>query len=250
MTIKINEAEKKIEDPIIIVALVQSATTFLRNSLSEVLNKKIYRQISGGVWNKTELLAPVMIQNMVNDKGIAYTHCHPIEFNKEIIKNAFKKIIINVRDPRQVMISMIHFIDNHIKSQIYYKSLGFPESYSKKSMEWKINYHIEETYPDLIKWIEGWIEFSDIEKNNINSLTIQQSDLKQNRNAYFKKIYQHYNLKNIDKTIIPEEHDGINHNFFRRGENNEWKETMNTQQINMVNSLLPEKLSVKFNWKI
>lgn len=237
------------EEPIVILALVQSATTFLRNSLADTFDLPVCRRVSGGVWNQYEVLSPVALGNMTDEGGVAYSHAHPDALNLRILNATLRRVILNVRDPRQVVVSLVHFIDNHVAGNpLYFRAHGLPEGYLARSFEWKLAYHLEHTYPMLVGWIRGWIDIVDSGSGNTRFLVVQHSEMKADRSAFFRKIYRFYGVPDFNEVDIPSEHDGKNHNFFRAGRNDEWREVLSGQQIQRVNDSLPTSLMERFQW--
>ena len=106
--------ERAVDSSILIISLVQSATTYLRNSLSEVLDIPVYRRLTGGTWNTEEILYPIALEDIRSNPVVAYTHAHPNSQNFIMLNAALDRAILNIRDPRQVLVSIVHFIDAHV----------------------------------------------------------------------------------------------------------------------------------------
>lgn len=242
-------AKRPTESPILILALVQAATTFLRNGLANALDLPVCRRVSGGVWNQYEVLSPVALGSMRDDCAVAYSHAHPDALNVRILNAALDKVVVNVRDPRQVVVSLVHFIDNHVAGNpSYFRAHGLPDDYLNQPFAWKLAYHLEHTYPMLVDWIRGWTDVADRGCGDTRFLVIQHSEMKADRVAFFRRIYRFYNVSDVDAIEVPAEHDGKNHNYFRSGRNDEWREILSRPQIQWVNDGLPESLMERFQW--
>lgn len=233
---------------ILIISLVQSATTFLRNSLSETLGVPVYRRLSGGTWNTTDLLFPVALDELRQTPHVAYTHAHPLPINFTMMNTAFDRAILNIRDPRQALVSMVHFIDQHVLPKpVYFAAHQFPAGYEDRSFDWKLAYHLEHTYPGLVSWIEGWIRASEEGALTTRLLEIQHQNLKRDHIGYFQEIYRFYDL-DADRLPVPEDRPQKGENYFRTGDNDEWRRILDEQQIRCANALIPDWFWDRFQW--
>lgn len=175
-------------------------------------------------------------------------------------------MILHVRDPRQAMISWMYYLINRGKkfqngihpdqklTLMYYK---YPRNLTDLTIEEQIDWHIKNYYTENIKWIKSWVDF---EKNfiidlnsqkikfNLNILFTTYETFVKNPIDFIYKILKFYNTENIEikrKLVYRDENKIPN---FRKGEVDEWKKILTSNQIQKVNSLLDKDLINKFNW--
>ncbi|MCG8314847.1 MAG: sulfotransferase domain-containing protein [Pseudomonadales bacterium] len=240
--------ERAVDSSILIISLVQSATTYLRNSLSEVLDIPVYRRLTGGTWNTEEILYPIALEDIRSNPVVAYTHAHPNSQNFIMLNAALDRAILNIRDPRQVLVSIVHFIDAHvIPKPVYFAAHRFPTSYEQQSFEWKLAYHLENTYPQFIAWIQGWLDAMAGDELATDLLLIQHQELKENRVDYFNRIYDFFGIDS-NRIAMPDDNPKPGENYYRKADREEWRRMLSSSQINQVNGLMPSEFWERFRW--
>ena len=124
------------------------------------------------------------------------THLNPSLQNIEIIKrNGVEKVVVTYRDLRDVVIARYHRL---IKFPKKLNDPNFSEYHLMKKSD-AINDSIDVVSKDYIKWIEGWFEKANSEKNFV--LLIKFEDLIINPKNEFKKILNFYEIDLNEKLI-------------------------------------------------
>ncbi len=188
------------------------------------------------------------------------THLNPTKTNIDILKkNNVKKIIVTYRDLRDVVLSRYHRLLKFPKKKGEPHYLETEKQYSNVSKSDGINNSIEVVSKDFINWIDGWMEYSKIDKDFV--LFCKFEDLVNNPKKEFKKILNFYDISMNENLIdfIVEETKGNKKNMvenikenkylpwalatnFRSGKIGGWKEEFDSSNIKKFKELCGEAL--------
>ncbi|MEZ2252645.1 tetratricopeptide repeat protein, partial [Microcoleus sp.] len=195
--------------------------------------------------------------------GIITYHTNASEWNLRTISLILDRLVVNVRDPRQGLISTVHH-HNRVYEQVIVKRQEsmplpvememlaeystFPENYFSLSLTEQIDWQIENGYlPMAIKWIEEWV---DAEKNPLfypKILFTRQEDLATNPQKFFEEILRFYEIEN-SRFTFPEPPKFRSDSFYRKGSIDEWREVLTPQQAEKASSMIPKRLLDRFGW--
>ena len=160
------------------------------------------------------------------------------------------KMIVNFRDPRQQMISFYHHLERMSIAGNYLGLMQYkiPENYFFWSFEKKIDWHIEDTIPKSVDWINGWLNANKHQNVNLEILYINHHETAKNQDLTLKKILSFYNIDE-KKFNFPQKPKFQNMTHNRLGSVDEWKKILSNNQINKVNNLIPSDWLKKYNWE-
>ena len=185
-----------------------------------------------------------------NGYALYKTHINPkTDYLDCIFRNGVEKIIITHRDLRDIILSRYYRLIKYPKSidSFDYRSIGFEKA---------IDHSIEVVGDNYKKWILGWLENKKKYPDKI--LIIKFEDMKLDTKKEFTKVLDFYHIKLEDKKInnIIEECRGkktidisisrilpwgLSSNF-RSGKIGEWKNQLNTKQIDRCKFLFGDVL--------
>tara|TARA_B100000700_G_scaffold322121_1_gene422907 strand:- start:1965 stop:2873 length:909 start_codon:yes stop_codon:yes gene_type:complete len=185
------------------------------------------------------------------------THTH---FSDNYIKVANKynaKIIISLRDIRDVSISRYHHVLNDKKDLIHekIKNLKFSEGFIKSALEHGLPPENPMPIVYSYRWVEKWLSYT---KNN-NCLVLWFEEFNNNPEKYIKKIVDYLEFDNIDidkiyNTIKEKQKllkkNGLKKNLslfepktFNKGTSGEWKKVLDKETLEKFYSILPGDIS-------
>ena len=115
-------------------------------------------------------------------------------------------------------------------------------------MKKKIDWHIEDTIPKSVDWINGWLNANKHQNVNLEILYINHHETAKNQDLTLKKILSFYNIDE-KKFNFPQKPKFQNMTHNRLGSVDEWKKILSNNQINKVNNLIPSDWLKKYNWE-
>ncbi|MEK0192455.1 tetratricopeptide repeat protein, partial [Microcoleus anatoxicus] len=171
--------------------------------------------------------------------------------NLNLLKAFVDRLIVNVRDLRQGLLSVVH----HFRRDKAQNPLGLlispsflPEKYFFMSLSEQISWQIEKGYlPAAIKWIEGWLDAEEDSSFYPKILFTKHEDLATNPEAYFESILKFYEIDNARFTF-PEKPKFDSHTHQRKGSIDEWRTVFTAEQAEEASGLIPERLIKRFGW--
>ncbi len=162
------------------------------------------------------------------------------------------RLIINVRDPRQALLSLVHYLhtDRDVwQDQLHwFYYLNLPENYFSLSFTEQITWQMDNWYlPASIKWIEGWLDAEENTSFYPNILFTQHEELAANSQAFFERILEFYE---IDKSrfTMPPPPDFQHGKHNRKGSVDEWRNVFTPEQAERASSMIPKRLLNRFGW--
>lgn len=170
--------------------------------------------------------------------------------NLTTLNISLDRLIVNVRDPRQALLSWVHYmnyfrytnnIDGLLESQI-------PKDYFLLSQTEQISWQIDNFYlPVAIKWIEGWLDAQDNPLFYPKILFTTHEDLVANPKGYFESILEFYEIEKT-RFVFPDKPEFKQKTHIRKGRVDEWREVFTPQQAEKASAMIPERLFSKFGW--
>ncbi len=180
-----------------------------------------------------------------DDRWLFKQHLSPTVANLDTYKRITNKLVLHLRDPREVILSWVHHLDADYKPD-----RKLVDGYYSKSFEEKLDWNIENTLPKIIAWIQGWLEIKEQEDNKPNGLKIMittYDEMLKDELALFKKIIKFYDLSTYalnNYQPIPK----TQARHFRRGDRNEWRTVFSTEQKQKMAAIIPADLLKRFKW--
>ena len=245
------------------IGLPKSGTTLIENILEDLPYVEMFTSIFRK-WENTnskymfDLNVPEkLFEDMPSEKNtFLKTHTKFSETTRKIIHNNNIKVILSVRDLRDMMISRYYHIINY-KSHWQHnliKNLSFNEGF-RISLTNKKDDHKNNPLNYYYFWIKEWVEYAKKEKN---ILVLNYEDYLANKEKYILKILNYLrvdkkefnfekfknsrtnkSLSTLSKNL---EKYGRNKSTFRLGASDQWRQLFDEEMINYFNENLPDNL--------
>ena len=189
--------------------------------------------------------------NLMPDRVMG-THAGAIEANMKTLPIITDKILVIIRDIRQSVVSKVAYSEylrysGNISALLKYQ---YPDDFFHWSIEKKIDWQIENYYvPSDIEWISGWLKIDEDPNFPCEIHFSKFEDLANNPKKYFKDILSFYGIPN-EKFTYPKTPTFKLKTHFRTGSTDEWRVVLNNEQIQKINSLIPEEWFDRFNWPV
>jgi tetratricopeptide (TPR) repeat protein len=259
--IKFNEARAQGEiGTICLCSLPKSGTVYIAQALQNGLN------IPGSPTDLVECVAIGLLDYYWKIKSpeiytkpvscVITVHTNPHEWNQFTTVRIVDRLLVNVRDPRQALVSWVDHLNRTQQSrdappqeELFFKLKSSPPDYFSKSITEQINHEIESGFlPKAIKWIEGWLDAEENPSFYPKILFTQQEELVTNPKALFDSILKFYEIETT-KFTFPEPPKFLEGTHYRKGRTDEWREVFTPEQIEKASSLMPARLLDRFGWK-
>jgi hypothetical protein len=203
------------------------------------------RWITNGTF-APDLLRENGLESFWKQRGcIAFHHTDASETNLFLLEQTDLKILINVRDPRQCMVSIIYYSLAHFPrgSRLIHPHEP-PDDFQTYTLERQIDWAIDEHLQNYIDWISGWE--AAINAGRVQALETDYTELLQDEAALFRKILNFYEIPN-QKFEHPQLPLDARVNF-RSGEANEWERVFTQRQKDRAKAMIPARLATRFGW--
>lgn len=184
-------------------SLPKSASESICYELMDILNFN-RKLISAHEYFLNDIFSRHLIRK-VNSKGDMICEHIPLnEFNKKCIEHykVFNKFVINIRDPRNAIISFAFFCKEIIKQDLFKKEFAkfmnpkLDEAIVDMSDFQLIDYFIKNYYIHFVDWINNWAKYAE-NKNNV--LILKYEDYVDNPKTYIQNIL---NFKSYPKNLV------------------------------------------------
>jgi len=212
---------------------------------------------------KYEIVDPERAKRFVNGSCAAQGHIAATNLNLYLMKKAgIGRMVIHVRDPRQAMLSWVHFIDRLYKTNAMLV-LDYPlcenyflltheeqihcHQYFKKDLKEKIDIHIDHYLPLLIEWLIGWMDQEEHPKCDIKLKFTRFEEFKLEPEKFYADILSFYDI-DMAKFEMPNlKLQGKSH--FRKGLTEEFRDVFTPEQMEKANAKIPDRIFNKFDWR-
>lgn len=176
---------------------------------------------------------------------IAHHHLEASPTNLWLLRSRPVRLILHVRDPRQVMVSWLHHL---IRDGVHEAPQLTAASPPAHWFDWKqadqIDWLIQNHLPIFVRWIEQWTQAAD--RGEVAALFTSFETMVGDPKAFFERVAAYCGLEEeIIKTPEPQRDPLFQ---FRAGHIDEWRERLTgIQQQRMADAIRPE-LMQRFGW--
>ncbi len=174
----------------------------------------------------------VFLETIANYGGVVASHMMPSVDNVDtLMSRGIEKVIVHIRDPRQAVLSWVHFVDktlNRIENRNRDALLNqYGARYPELSFSEKIDFHLECTLPGWARWIEGWIGVRDTYAGRIEVAAASHTQLVNDEIRYFEKACSFFGIPCSRAEIASASADNVH---FRKGSVSEWEDVFSARQ--------------------
>ena len=247
--------------------LPKSGTTLIEEIFDNLpyvrLNNSFNRLFNPGVLDHDHGISDQMFKNLSNEKFSFFkTHTHYEKKYEKIAINYNLKIIISLRDLRDMLISRYFHILADKKHWLHksIKDLNFTDGFIA-SLSARENKNSIDSLNYYYNWVSNWLDISKEKKY----LVLWYEDYKQNPINYIKKIldytsFDEFSPSEINNKILIKKNKlplsknlkihGRLRSTFRKGVVGEWKELFNNKISDYFYKNIPqniEKIEHKYN---
>jgi hypothetical protein len=232
---------------ILLIAMMKSASEFIRENLMRALDvPELTLSIETVPRDK---MVPSIVRYFAFGGTIARSHMSADNL-PGLIANGVDRLILHVRDPRQVIVSWVHHMAR-ISDVEFIWSLStydppIPMEFRVWSFSKQLDWAIRNYMPGQIRWLEDWRIA--LEQNRaIPILLTKFEDFAEDQQAFFAKISTFLGVSEINLPATRQQSRAAVRNF-RSGNTDEWRDVLTPKQICQINSRLAGVLRY-FDWQ-
>ncbi len=174
--------------------------------------------------------------------GACYaTHLEPKRRNIERLRKAgIDKVIVHVRDPRQVVLSMVHHVTMYPDQRVALARSGFGNLPVSDQLRLLMDH-----YFGRIHWLWGWMEA----EAELNILFSTFEDFVRDRTAFIRRYIDYYggHEEHFSWENATTAHAGVDQHF-RLGRVDEWREVLPRKDAQFLTACLPKSIRERFGW--
>jgi hypothetical protein len=232
---------------ILLNTMPKSGSVYVCKSLAKILALRTMY-----IGNQYGLIDQIDVKDAHTFSGggfVSQNHLAPSPENLQILQHFELKMVLHLRDPRQALLSWIHYLHyitggNDGSELLLYFTPRTPAGYFEFSLSRQIDWQIENYLPQLVHWAARWVEIAD--RGTIPILLTHQNDLRLEEKAFFDAILAFYQI-DLDYAL-PNLARTMHETHFRKADPAEWRQTFTPDQTIRAASLISESLSTRFGW--
>lgn len=232
---------------IMFVAMLKSASEFIRENLIRALDIPLIDVNIGTV--PRDRCLPSAVRQLAKGGAISRAHASGNTL-KDLADNGLRRLIVHVRDPRQVTISWLHMMRRLSNAELRYAAYMYdpPVPNAFPGWEWQrqLDWAVENFLPGQIEWLEGWVAALDA-ATEIRVKVSRFEDFRVDQNSFFRELFDFYGIERGLLPSFPEQSVPAMRNF-RQGEIDEWRSVLAPARLARCDPRL-KPLTERFGWE-
>ncbi len=230
---------------LMLVTLPRSGSVYLWRTLAEGLGLPMVRTSLSNF--PDDHLVPAQLGYLTEHGGVSQEHLDAKPETVTRLKDVGLTPVVNVRDPRQAMISWLHYLDAEF--QTHGRKMFFqdtPENWAAFSFEEKADWCVDNHLPKLVSWIDGWLA---AEEHLPGLLFTTFEDMKADESGFFDRLLDHWGIEpaafshpHLDEATRRETAN------FRSGQTDEWVAAFSDDQKARASAIIPAAMKSRFSW--
>lgn len=242
-----SEVVSRQKQNIFVCTLPKSGTVFLKENIAGAIFHKPTPGKGGGWYldNGQSHLCKKTLEVQSKIGGITGSHLYPSKSDIDLLNICNTKTIVHVRDPRQALVSWIHFYEKTVmRDKIWSTLFKHPKGVSHCDFE----FHFENFYLKAVDWLNAWmLELSETKRLK-NVLVTRHEDLAADSHIFNRRIADYIGLS--ASSLALDKAKASDNRHFRAGKTEEWRSTFSSNQLQCLNSNFPGELAHFFGWSI
>ena len=234
---------------IMLNSLGNSGSTYAMLRLAAGLRIPVH-SILLGRFDTRDTPVPHAVTNMARGGAICRQHFYATEeIVAELRRCDIADMVLQVRDPRQLVLSNLHYIEMLYASGSYIPRRSretFPKDYFERPVEAKLDYLIESFIPRDTGMIQSWID-AENEWPDLRIHYCTYESMVSDPDAFVCDILDFYEIPHdkFDWSATVDKSEA----HFRKGKIDEWLGTLSDPQKRRAWELMPKELCQRFDWQ-
>jgi hypothetical protein len=231
---------------ILVNTIPKSASETLWNRLASGL-RMAQCHVSLGLFPNC-MLVPHRMREAARGGIVTKEHLAPTAFNvRELRRAGVDRLVLQLRDPRQVVLSWAHFVRDDISRTPLgplWRQTCPPAERLTGDLGGLIDWCIDHYLPRVIAFIEGWQRIDADPDSGLSVLHTTFEEWLDDRAAVIRRILDFHAIPDAEAVLEADAADG----HFRKGKRDEWREVFTEAQIQRANAQIPAALRERFGW--
>jgi len=232
---------------IIISTMPKSGTYYISNHLSKGLHCKT--RIISNQYFPYDAIRYSEIKEASLGSYITQDHFPASPTNTHFISQLFDRAVCHLRDPRQAMLSYIHYLEGFKGGDDTFALIypRLPDDFFELPIESRLDWGVDNWLPLLVEWTAQWVEFAE-GQDKVTVKFTRFEDLVSDEEAFTQDILDFYGIP--QPRFIPPvlKKDGDVH--FRSGLIDEWRSALTPDQQERATAQIPLQIAKRFGWSL
>ena len=232
---------------LLITTMPKSGTYYLSHLLGKGLG--LSQVIISNQYFPYDVVYQPKLRQFMRGGRVSQDHFDAREINVELIARHTDRIVVHLRDPRQALLSYVHYLctdwfRGNEKEALLLIYPQLPDGFFDMPLAKRIDWGIAQWLPLLVEWVEGWIGVA--KAGTLAVKFTRFEDLIANEQSFVGEVMDFFEIprRRFNATEIPlteELH-------FRKGEADEWVSVFTEAQKRRAAASIPPLLAERFGW--
>ena len=234
---------------LLITTMPKSGTYYLSSLLSAGLG--LSQMIVSNQYFPYDVIYQPKLRRFVRGGRVSQDHFDAGKINVELIARHAERIVVHLRDPRQALLSHVHYLCSdrfreNEKETLLFIYPQLPDGFFDMVLDRRIDWGIAQWMPLLVEWVEGWLRVSEAGPLTVKFTRFE--DLIANEQAFVGEVLDFFEIPRqrfgaTEIALTQELH-------FRKGEADEWASVFSEAQKRRAAALIPPRLAERFGWTL
>ncbi|HEY9081043.1 sulfotransferase domain-containing protein [Magnetovibrio sp.] len=232
---------------VVITTMPKSGTYYISNYLSKGLHCET--RVISNQYFPYDTIRYSEIKEASLGSYITQDHFPATPPNTHFISQFFDRVVCHLRDPRQAMLSYVHYLDRFKGGDDTF-SLIYPrlsDDFFEWPIEKRLDWGIDQWLPLLVEWTEQWVAFADGQKD-VNVKFTRFEDLVSDEEAFTQEILDFYGIP--AQRFIPPVLKKDSDVHFRAGLIDEWRTALTPEQQERATAQISPQIAKRFDWSL
>lgn len=236
--------------PMLITTMPRSGTYYISNLFTQGLFIK--SRIVSHQYFPYDVIRQPELRALAGGSLVSQDHFGASKINLVHIARHVDRMVVHVRDPRQAMLSWVHFLDTPMFRRTEEETRLFiyppmPEDFYHIDLEARIDWAIDNWLPLLVEWTEEWVAAAEALDRPLIKFT-RYEDLVADRDHFVRELLEFFRIP--PERYVPPRIELGEEIHFRRGEVAEWRTTFTPRQAAAAAARIPSALAARFAWAL
>jgi tetratricopeptide (TPR) repeat protein len=232
---------------IMFVAMMKSASEFIRENIIRALDVPEIGLSIGTV--PRDKVMPCAVRQLVKGGAIARSHMSADNL-PALIANGVERLILHVRDPRQVVVSWVYYMGQISDAVFRWSASAYDPPVPLEFRDWefqkRLDWAVRNYLPGQLQWLEDWMSAIN-DGPPIPILESKFEDFVRDQRAFFGRISDFFGVAEIPVPSLRWQSAVAMRNF-RTGRIDEWRDVLTTSQLAIFEARI-EPLAKHFGWR-
>ncbi len=247
---RVQQLERVRLPPMLITTMPKSGTYFITKLLMQGLF--IDSRIVSHQYFPYDVIRQPELRVLAKGSMVSQDHFGASKINLVHIAKHVDRMVVHIRDPRQALLSYVHFLGTPHFRRTEEETLLFiyppmPDDFYRRDLEARIDWAIENWLPLLVEWTGEWVAAAEALHRPLIKFT-RYEDLVADPEQFVRDLLLFFGIP-IERYVPSRiEHDEDIH--FRKGELAEWRTTFTPKQALSATAKIPPALAKRFEWSL